>query len=131
MSEEKINQNLREFFRVDLKIPVYVKKIFYINKENRYATTEWKTFFSKDISGNGIFLLKNNYISFEKDDFVLIKFDLNNDDNYIYIIAQLVRIDEEGYAFRYILVNENKVDEIVREFLKLDYEKHLKESKNL
>ena len=119
-------QNLREFFRVKLKIPVYVRKIYYDKEKNLYFYKDWIKCFSKDISGNGIFIYKNDKLNLQKDDFLLIKYDLNNTGIYIYIIAKVVRVTEIGYALTYILIDDNKVDEIVREFLRLDYEKHFK-----
>ena len=124
-------KNLREFFRVELKIPVFVRKIFYDSATNRYFYRNWEKFQSKNISGNGIFLFKNKKLSFKKDDYALIKFDLNNTNNYIYILAKIVREDSDGYAFTYILVDENRIDEIVREFLRLEYERVFKDKEQL
>ena len=120
-------QNLREFFRVDLKIPVFVRKIYFNDDKKRFYYKNWEKLFSKNISGNGIFLLKKDGISFKKDEYVLIKFDLNNNGNYIYILAKVVRKDNDGYAFTYFLVDENKIDEIVKEFLRIEYERLFKE----
>lgn len=121
-------QNLREFFRVELSIPVFVRKIFYNKEKDRFFYKDWKRFISKDISGNGIFLYKSKEIELKNNDYVLMKYDLNNDGNFIYIVAKVVRVSDEGYALKYFLVDENKVDEIVKEFLRIDYEKHFKKS---
>jgi len=120
-----ISGNKREFFRVNLKIPVFIKKIFYDSKNNRYYTNNWVCLKSKNISGNGIFVFKDkeNSIDFKKDDYVLLKYDLTSSGEFIYIIAKMVRKDDDGYAFTYILFDENKIDRIIGHFLKITNEK--------
>jgi len=124
-------QNLREFFRVNIKIPVYVRKIYYSKDKDRYFYKKWEKFISKDISGNGIFLYKNEKLILTDKDYALIKFDLVNNGEYIYILTKIVRATEEGYALNFILVDDNKVDRIVKEFLNLEYEKHFKKTERL
>ncbi len=120
--------NKRNFFRVNIEIPVFVRKIFYDEKKDLYYYKDWIELKSKDISGNGIFLYKNGKISFEKDDYALIKFDLTKNEDYIYILSKVVRITSDGYAFTYILFDENKIDFIISEFLKIENEKRKKSS---
>ncbi len=121
-------KNVREFFRVTLTISVYVRKIYYDKIKDRYYYNDWIKLKSKDISGNGIFLLVPEDLKIEKDDYVLIKFDLNRDGNFIYILTRVVRKTEEGIALTYILVDDNKIDSIIREFLQIEHERHIKKS---
>ena len=120
-----ISGNKREFFRVNLEIPVFVKRILYDKDKDRYFTDSWRVFKSKDISGNGIFVFKNNEneINLKKDDYVLLKYDLTSTGEFIYIIAKMVREDKNGYAFTYILFDENKIDRIIGHFLKITNER--------
>ena len=120
-----ISGNKREFFRVNLEIPVFIKKILYDREKDRYFTDNWRVFKSRDISGNGIFVFKNNEneINFKKGDYVLLKYDLTSTGEFIYIIAKMVREDKNGYAFTYILFDENKIDRIIGHFLKITNER--------
>ncbi len=120
-----ISGNKREFFRVNLEISVFIKKILYDREKDRYFTDNWRVFKSRDISGNGIFVFKNNVdeINLKKDDYVLLKYDLTSTGEFIYIIAKMVREDKNGYAFTYILFDENKIDRIIGHFLKITNER--------
>jgi|GEM_PF-5736529 len=118
--------NQREFFRVNLSIKAFLKKIIFDPNSQSYLFEDgWNIFETKDLSANGMLIEKRENISnILIDDQFLVKFNiLQEDDDFIYFIAKVSRILNDSIALNYILINETDRDKLVSLFLKIENEK--------
>ncbi len=118
--------NQREFFRVNLSIKAFLKKIIFDPNSQSYLFEDgWNIFETKDLSANGMLIEKRENISnILIDDQFLVKFNiLQEDDDFIYFIAKVSRVLNDSIALNYILINETDRDKLVSLFLKIENEK--------
>ncbi len=119
----------RHFFRLELKLKIYLKKIYY-NKESDkfYLDKTWTLLQTKDISANGMFVYYTDILKdkIKKDDFLLVKFTIPIFKDDIYLVSKVVRLLEEGFAINYILIDELERDRLVNSFLKIQHEESIK-----
>ena len=117
----------RDFFRLKIGLKVFIKKILFSN-EDRYTLSEkWNIVETKDISANGMFILKESLkAQLNKNDKILIKLSFPNLPESIFLIGNILRENREGYAVNFIITNERDRDKLVHVFFQLSYEKNSK-----
>ena len=116
----------RSFFRLKLGLRVFVKKIFFDKESNSYAVPKtWKIVKTKDISASGVFVFFSVSERVKKGDKFLIKFKIPKFKENIYLIGNVVRVEDNGFALHYIVMDEFSKDKLVNAFLKLGYEKDI------
>ena len=116
----------REFFRLDLHLKIFLKKILYNKEENKYYIDKtWQVLNTENISAKGMLINNDNLEGdFKKGDYLLIKFTIPGKlSESIYLIAEIVRVLEKNFAVNYTLIGEINRDKLVNSFLKISHEK--------
>ncbi len=116
----------RNFFRINLKLKIFLKKVHYNKNEDKYFLDEhWTLLSTKDISANGMFVhfTENLREKIFENDFLLVKFTIPIIKNDIYLLSKVVRILNNGFAIHYVLIDELERDRLVNSFLKIEHEK--------
>ncbi len=116
----------RSFFRLNLGLRVFIKHILFDNEENSYSLEpNWTIVKTKDISASGVFVF---FPKLKKDvkinDKILLKFKIPKFQENIYLVGNVVRVDENGFAIHYIVIDDFSKDKLVNAFLKIGYEKN-------
>jgi hypothetical protein len=117
----------RSFFRLNLGLRVFIKFINFDSGENRFFLDKtWTIVKTKDISASGVFVFSSLVKkSVAKGDKILLKFKIPKFKENIYLIGNVVRVEEKGFALHYVIIDDMSKDKLINAFLKIGYEKDI------
>ena len=119
----------RNFFRLKIGLKIFVKKILFSNKERYKLSDKWHIVETNDISANGMFISKESLkIKLKKYDKVLVKLSFPNLPESVFLVGNVLREDENGFAVNFIITSERDRDKLVHVFFQLSYETNSKKS---
>jgi c-di-GMP-binding flagellar brake protein YcgR len=123
-------KNIREFFRLNIGLKVFIKQIRKDATDSRFVTSnKWKIVKTKNISAGGMYIDNNEKnILFKVGDFFLIKLKFPMFSEAIILIGKVLREDDNGYAVKFTIVNERDRDKLINIFYHLSYEKNPSEN---